>query len=64
MLQMFIMKEPNERILKKKGPSRIKNLTVLAICPQLDKQHESVTKNNVSLAYNRDLTAFKFTGFS
>lgn len=63
MLQMFIMKKSNERILKK-GPSRIKNLTVLAICPQLDKQHESVTKNNVSLAYNRDPTAFKFTGFS
>lgn len=63
MLQMFIMKKSNERILKK-GPSRIKNLTVLAICPQLDKQHESVTKNNVSPAYNRDLTAFKFTCFS
>lgn len=57
MLQMFIMKEPNEQI-QKKGRARIKNLTVLAICPQLDKQHESVTKNNVSLAYNRDLTAF------
>lgn len=50
--------EGTERTNIKKGRARIKNLTLLAICPQLDKQHQSVTKNNVSLAYNRDLTAF------
>ena len=61
---MFIMKEPNERILKKRDLQELKISQYLLFCPQLDKQHESVTKNNVSLAYNRDLTAFKFTGFS